>query len=167
MLARLHTRIRAQQQQEGFTLIELLVVIIILGILLAIAIPSYLSYQQRARDTVAKTDAGTMARAVEQCHAINGRYITICIDRPGIEAAAGGPLDVTYGWGPGEVEVDPCTEANPPNPTCGPGADGYFVIAKSRTGHTFWVYNWTGLAGGQKRTCSPAGSGGCGSDGTW
>ncbi len=51
-----------KQQDEGFTLIELLVVIIIIGILAAIALPSFLNQANRARESEAKTYVGTMNR---------------------------------------------------------------------------------------------------------
>src|SRR5262249_15640597 len=57
--------------EEGFTLIELLVVIIILGILLAFAGPSYLSFKDRANKSVAQANVRAVLPDIESYNADN------------------------------------------------------------------------------------------------
>ena len=92
-------------REEGFTLIELLVVLLIIAILLAIAIPSYLGFQQQAQQTAAASDVRVAIPDAEAYYSDNGNYSALSIANmqaydsglvayssttPGIKTAKGG-----------------------------------------------------------------------------
>lgn len=69
-----------KQANEGFTLIELLVVIIIIGILSAIALPSFLNQANKARASEAKTYTGSVNRAQQAYFLEASNFITAQTD---------------------------------------------------------------------------------------
>jgi type IV pilus assembly protein PilA len=62
------------KQNQGFTLIELLVSIIIVGVLAAIALPSFLNQSAKARGSEAKATLGSINRAQQAYRYENGRF---------------------------------------------------------------------------------------------
>jgi type IV pilus assembly protein PilA len=134
-------------REEGFTLIELLVVMLILGILAAIAIPTFFNQRDKARDSDAKAMVRAAQTAIETYATDNnGSYLNADVG------------DLTA--------IEPTVQAGGSNPVTVPavGANSYTVTAASSTGTTFSIIR---AGGGFQFTCSAPNTGGCPSGGNW
>lgn len=143
----LHKMRQRVEDERGFTLIELLVVILIIGILAAIAIPSFLSQKDKAGDASAKSYVRNAETAQETYFTDNGAYATRIDTLQGIEQSLNDLGKNTA-------------------PTAGlSGTRGFFVSVMSGAGVTYTITRADN--GAVTRSCDKPSVGGCKSDRTW
>jgi prepilin-type N-terminal cleavage/methylation domain-containing protein len=132
--------------EAGFTLIELLVVMLILGILAAIALPSFFNQKDKATDSQAKAYAHSAQVAAETFSTENGgQYTNLAV------------ADLT--------RIEPTLNGAPGLAVTGAGAKEYVVTVTSGTGTKFSIERTAG--GATNLTCDKVGVGGCPPGGNW
>lgn len=139
------SRFGSPGSERGFTLIELLIVMLILGLLAAIAVPSFFQQRAKAHDSNAKVGARTAQTAIE----------TFASDHRG--TYTGATVQILQ-------SIEP-TLANYDVTLVQASDDGYLISSKSKSGLNFTI---TRSPGGQfSYQCDDPGVGGCPQSGVW
>jgi type IV pilus assembly protein PilA len=110
------------KDERGFTLIELLVVVLIIGILAAVALPTFLGQRDKGFDADAKSNARNVQTLVESCGVENAGAYGSCDT-----AAELGDPSAPIGAGAGKVTIENAAK------------DAYLITANSKTGKTFTI----------------------------
>lgn len=132
--------------ESGFTLVELLVVMLIIGLLAAIAIPSFFNQRDKAKDADAKSSARTAQTAME----------TYGTDNDGSYAGATTAL---------LIAIEPTLGDTPGTFSLSSTSNSYTVSVASETSNVFSINR--AAAGTTTLTCTVAGRDGCPTGGRW
>ena len=147
----LHTLRRRAENEKGFTLIELLVVILIIGILAAIAIPTFLNQKSKANDASAESLARNGATAMETYATDNnGSYANSSAAQLNSISPA-----LNTSTSNGQAYLSSATG----------NASSYTIVAESPTDTE--LFTLVNNNGSETFSCSPVNAGSCSPGGTW
>jgi len=138
----------AARDEHGFTLIELLAVLLIIGILAAIAVPSFISQTARAGDAAAKTQIGTLETTMK----------TFAMDNSG--SYKGATLAKLQAIEPTLKDETTAIAKE----VAGATSTGFELESEAVASKD--VYKLTSADGEVTRTCTPVNAGGC-KGGSW
>jgi type IV pilus assembly protein PilA len=134
-----------KERDSGFTLIEMLVVVVIIGVLVAIAIPMYSNYRKGAENKSAESDVRAAISAVEQFYTDNGNAYPA-----NVTGTKGNPLTFAA-IGPNGTAQTVNVSAN--NTLYYRNKVTYYVVCgQNSSGGTIWLYNSSTTQTVQKST---------------
>lgn len=122
-------------EDRGFTMIELLVVVVIIGVLVAIAVPVYLNYRKGAANKSAQSDVRGAITAVEQYYTDNGNQYpdSVTATGEGEDLPLTGDTAQTIKVSPGNILRFVNTSAD--------GATSYKICGRNTDGGQTYVYD--------------------------
>ena len=132
---------KGRQEETGFTLIELMVVVLIMGILMAIAIPTFLSTRGSANDASAKSNATNAFTNEKSYYSSNVAFITASASEDN-----GPSLDSTLPWGSPSATTGTVAAYAFPSPSGGTTDNGVVIEASSQSGHCFYIADIEGAS---------------------
>jgi type IV pilus assembly protein PilA len=123
---------------QGFTLIELLVVVVIIGVLIAIAVPLYSNYKKGAQNTSAASDVRGGISAVEQFYTANGNQYPASV-----QGTKGADISLTLTTGgTASAGTGGTITVSTGNTVYYTNASTYYIIcAQNENGQTIYTYN--------------------------
>ena len=124
------TRARRRDDDRGFTLIEMLVVVVIIGVIVAIAVPLYLNYRKGAENKSAASDLRGAVSAIEQYYTENDNTY------PGIQIGTEGTNMVFPGSSPQTATVSAGNTLSFKN-----NSTTFVICGQNSDGGTIYVYN--------------------------